>query len=111
MQILLNFLTNAIKFSDSGKIITLRLVLLDIQDVSEKIGERKDLFNAVDNEEIEKYAKFRIDIEDNGAGISEENINRLFIDFGMLEQHRKMNSQGTGLGLSICKRIAEQMGG
>ena len=107
MQILLNFLTNAIKFSDIGKTIILRLALLDIQDVSEKIGNRNDIFDEFDSQEIEKYAKFRIDIEDNGAGISEENINKLFIDFGMLEQHRKMNSQGTGLGLSICKRIAE----
>ena len=107
MQILLNFLTNAIKFSDIEKTIVLRLALLDVQGVSEKIGERNEILNAVDTEETEKYAKFRIEIEDNGAGISEENINNLFIDFGMLELHRKMNSQGTGLGLSICKRIAE----
>ena len=48
------------------------------------------------NEEIlnlnEKYAKYRIDIKDNGAGISEENLDKLFVDFGMLDQHRKINS-------------------
>jgi signal transduction histidine kinase len=69
MQILLNFLTNAIKFSDIGKTIVLRLALLDVQGVSEKIGERNEILNADDSEETEKYAKFRIDIEDNGAGI------------------------------------------
>ena len=33
------------------------------------------------------------------------------MNFSMLDEHSKMNSQGTGLGLSICKRIVEQMGG
>ena len=60
---------------------------------------------------MEFYSKIRIDIEDNGIGISEENINKLFIDFGKLEDNQQMNLQGTGLGLSICKRIIEQMGG
>ena len=39
------------------------------------------------NEENEKYAKFMIEIEDNGKGISKENISKLFIDFGKLEEH------------------------
>ena len=33
------------------------------------------------------------------------------MNFGMLDEHSKMNAQGTGLGLSICKRMIEQMGG
>ena len=55
-------MTNAIKFSDIGKTIVLRLALLDVQGVSEKIGERNEILNAVDTEETEKYTKFRIDI-------------------------------------------------
>ena len=55
--------------------------------------------------------KFKIDIVDEGVGISEEDKDKLFIDFGKLDQHANMNLQGTGLGLSICKRIIEQMGG
>ena len=43
MQILLNFLTNAIKFSDAGKKIVLRLALMDVQDVSEKIDNRNEI--------------------------------------------------------------------
>ena len=43
-------------------------------------------------------------------GISEKNQKNLFIDFGKLEEHEKMNPQGTGLGLSICKKIIDQMG-
>ena len=33
------------------------------------------------------------------------------MDFGMLDEHSKMNAQGTGLGLSICKKMIEKMGG
>jgi signal transduction histidine kinase len=50
-------------------------------------------------------------VEDNGAGISKENIKKLFSDFGKLNEHKHMNVKGTGLGLSICKKIIEQLGG
>ena len=55
---------------------------------------------------------FKIQIKDEGIGISKENMERLFIDFGKLDQSdNNINREGTGLGLSICKRIIEQMGG
>ena len=44
-------------------------------------------------------------------GISEENLDKLFLNFGKLGEHDHMNSAGTGLGLSICKQLIEQMGG
>lgn len=50
-------------------------------------------------------------IEDNGVGISQPNINKLFSNYARLEEHQSMNAKGTGLGLSICKNIIEQMGG
>lgn len=51
-----------------------------------------------------------MEIEDSGVGISDKNLKNLFIDFGKLEEHEKINPTGTGLGLSICKMILEQMG-
>jgi signal transduction histidine kinase len=58
----------------------LKLTLLEIQDLSELD------FNNDEAETLnEKYAKYKIEIEDNGAGISEENIGKLFVDFGMLD--------------------------
>lgn len=48
---------------------------------------------------------------DTGVGISEEGLKNMFIDFGSLSEHAKMNSRGTGLGLSICKNLIEKMGG
>lgn len=50
-------------------------------------------------------------IEDNGRGISKENLPKLFMDFAKLDEHADVNKKGTGLGLSICKNIIESMGG
>ena len=57
------------------------------------------------------YVKFALEIEDSGVGISPENLKHIFIDFGKLEEHSKINQIGTGLGLSICKQIVEKMRG
>ena len=43
--------------------------------------------------------------------MSQEGVNKLFIDFNKLDENSQRNKQGTGLGLSICKKIIEQMGG
>lgn len=61
--------------------------------------------------EVEKYVKIALIIEDNGRGISPENLPKLFTDFAKLDEHAQMNKKGTGLGLSICKNIIESMGG
>ena len=44
-------------------------------------------------------------------GISRENLNKLFLNFGKLADTKGQNKQGTGLGLSICKHLIEKMGG
>jgi len=54
---------------------------------------------------------FEIRIADYGAGISEDGLKNLFLDFSMLNEHRNMNIRGTGLGLSICKKLVNKMGG
>jgi signal transduction histidine kinase len=60
---------------------------------------------------IQKYIQLEIKIEDNGVGISTENLSKLFKDFSKLEDHENINPNGTGLGLSICKNLVHQMGG
>lgn len=59
----------------------------------------------------EQYIKFNLEISDTGCGIKKENLDKLFMDFGKLDEHSKINAQGTGLGLSICKKMIEKMGG
>ena len=71
--------------------------------------------NATDDskriEDQKQYIKIKLEISDTGCGIKKENLDKLFMDFGKLDEHSKINAQGTGLGLSICKRMIEKMGG
>lgn len=74
--------------------------------------EQSSLIEQDDNtKEVEKFIKINLIIEDNGVGISINNIKKLFTDFTKLKENADMNDKGTGLGLSICKQIISAMGG
>jgi len=90
-QILLNLINNAIKFTQLGE------VALEIS------VKEKDLVN---NECILKF-----EIIDTGIGISEEQINKLFIPFVQADSSITRNYGGTGLGLAICKRLVNLFDG
>lgn len=88
-QILVNFLNNAIKFSDSGCIsLLLRL------DTST-------------NSEHYLYGE----VGDEGIGIEPEQLERLFLPFEQVDASTTRQYGGTGLGLSISRQLAELMGG
>ena len=71
----------------------------------------KFLSEELQDQEDQQYIKIKLDITDTGCGIAKENLGKLFMDFGKLDEHSKINAQGTGLGLSICKKMIEKMGG
>ena len=52
----------------------------------------------------------RLQVIDNGIGISAKDQTKLFQPFSKLEHSAKLNPNGTGLGLSNCKRVLESMG-
>ncbi len=81
-QVLYNFLSNAIKFTNENGSIAVRM---------RPAGEHH----------------FRIDVEDNGIGIAPENIEKLFVEFQQLDASRAKRYAGTGLGLALTKRIVE----
>lgn len=85
-QVLLNLISNSIKFTRRGYI---------------KLTARADEANYV-----------VISIEDTGIGISKDDLEKLFKDYGKLknEESSKMNAIGSGLGLSICKKIIKKIG-
>lgn len=90
-QILINLVSNAIKFTEKGKI-----------DVFLKISKQH-----VNQESL----NFSIAINDTGIGLSEEQIDSLFNKFTQIDNSTTRKFSGTGLGLAISKKLAEKMGG
>ena len=50
-------------------------------------------------------------MEDNGIGMTDDGVKKLFTDYSKIDDSKSRNKSGTGLGLSICKNIIEKMGG
>ncbi|MDD4564017.1 MAG: ATP-binding protein [Eubacteriales bacterium] len=89
VQVLVNLISNAIKFTDSG------YVKLSVETLS----ETKD------------SVLLQFCVEDTGIGIAEKDISRLFREFEQFENHLTKQHQGTGLGLFISKNIVDSMEG
>lgn len=85
-QVVLNLISNAIKFTDSG-VIT----------VSTKKSDDSDFVT--------------ISIQDTGRGIAKENLPKVFEEFVQEQDGQIKSTSGTGLGLSICKAFVELHGG
>ncbi|MBF0303717.1 MAG: response regulator, partial [Desulfamplus sp.] len=98
-QIILNFLNNAIKFTEQGGVIL-------------HLSTESDLENEnINGSEKNRYTTVRFEIKDTGIGISEEHKEKLFQSFSQEEASISRKYGGTGLGLAISKQLAELMGG
>ena len=60
---------------------------------------------------VDKLITFEMIFRDTGCGISAENQEKLFMNFGRLNETQKANPSGVGLGLSICRDIILALGG
>ena len=88
-QALLNYLSNAIKFTEAGK-VTLRITML---------------------EESAASTLLLFEVSDTGVGIDAAALDRLFAPFEQADNATSRLYGGTGLGLSITRKLAQQMGG
>jgi signal transduction histidine kinase/ActR/RegA family two-component response regulator len=88
-QALINYATNAIKFTDKG-VVTMRAFL---------------------QEETADWTRVRFEVEDSGIGIEPAVVARLFHVFEQADNSMTRKYGGTGLGLAITQRLAELMGG
>ena len=88
-QVLINYVNNAIKFSEQGSIdVSVRLVLADAD-----------------------ACLLRFAVRDHGIGLSEAEQGKLFQAFQQADSAITREYGGTGLGLAICKQLAQLMGG
>jgi PAS domain S-box-containing protein len=88
-QVLLNFLSNAIKFTAEGGVT---------------VAVRQTMSDA-------DHARLRVEVTDTGIGIESDKIDNLFDRFTQADATVSRRYGGTGLGLAICKRTIELMGG
>ncbi|MFK0335350.1 ATP-binding protein [Rhizobium sp. NPDC090275] len=85
-QVVLNLLSNALKFTTKGN-VTLRI------------------------REMDTGQKLRIEVCDNGIGIDQSGIEKLFQPFTQVDASITRKYGGTGLGLTICREIVSKLGG
>jgi len=88
-QVLLNFASNAVKFTGSGEVV------LDVKLLSQEPDK----------------LRIRFEVRDTGIGFDPETHARLFEAFEQADDSTTRLHGGSGLGLAICRRIAELMGG
>ncbi len=90
-QVLINLLSNSVKYTQEGGRIWLRLIGLE--------------------QRSRQYEHIRIEVEDNGFGMTPEYLEVIFDAFTRAENSTTNKVQGTGLGMAITKNIIELMGG
>lgn len=83
-QIFYNILSNAIKFTDTGRI-------------NVKIYLKADICEVI--------------VKDTGIGISRENLEKVFVEFVQVDNSYQRRYEGTGLGLALTKKLVEMHGG
>ena len=108
-QILINLLTNAIKYTDEGK-VTLRVSLCDDGDAEYFAPEMAGSENSASNNPETTPVRVKYEIIDTGRGIKDEDRNRLYEAFTRIEEHRSTSITGTGLGINITTSLLNLMG-
>jgi signal transduction histidine kinase/ActR/RegA family two-component response regulator len=89
-QILVNFLSNAVKFTGTGAVT-----------VTVSAGKS----------DSDGRLALRFSVSDTGPGLTADQLGRLFVPYSQVAPPRGPGQTGTGLGLSICRQLAELMGG
>jgi len=95
-QILLNLLTNAVKFSERGEVA---------------LGAEMVPGPGVGADGSPAQQGVRVRVSDTGIGIKPEDLATLFQPFRQIDSEITRAQEGTGLGLAICRRLAELMRG
>jgi PAS domain S-box-containing protein len=92
-RVIVNLLGNAIKFTESGRVVVRALALSGLSDTPPQAGE------------------LRLTISDTGVGVPPQYLSRIFDEFFQVKNPARDRNKGAGLGLAICKRLVDAMGG
>ena len=95
-QVLLNLISNAVKFTEDGGVSIETSVRLE---------------SCTPEESYEDKIVLRFEVSDSGIGVPADMRERLFEEFSQADGTDKRSHEGTGLGLAICKRLVELLGG
>ncbi len=87
-QIMINLLTNAVKYTSEGRII------FQVRATNDK-----------------DICKLEVQVADTGMGMTEEDVQKLFTKFQRFDMDKNVNVEGTGLGMAITKGLVELMNG
>ena len=87
-QVCMNILTNAVKYTEKGS-VTFRSSIKKLDS---------------------DHLMLRVEVEDTGIGIKEEDMPKLFTAFDCIEEKRNRTIEGTGLGMNITQRLLGMMG-
>jgi len=98
VQVLVNLLNNAVKFTGPGGLVTLRFT-----PAADPAGTPASTESTVTH--------LRVTVTDSGEGIPSEELGRVFDKFKQVADKTKGKRGGTGLGLAICRELVEKMGG
>jgi two-component system phosphate regulon sensor histidine kinase PhoR len=113
IQVLVNLLNNAVKFTGEGGVVTLSATAQDAKDAADEAYPAP--------EEAGNYATgsgaganpryLRLTVSDSGIGIPRAELAGIFDRFRQVEDGSRGKPSGTGLGLSICSELMSRMGG
>ena len=95
-QVLVNLLTNAIKFTEQGEVV---LSVSAAPAAEDPLGKTDGQY------------RLHFSVRDTGIGIPAERMDRLFQSFSQVDSSTTRKYGGTGLGLAISQRLSEMMGG
>ena len=113
-QVLLNLLSNGIKFTKTGGVMFKVGYVTEIEN-GQNQGEESELTQHSLRTDIVPtnstgIGKLRFQIEDTGIGMTPEQVAEIFLPFHQVGEHSRQ-VEGTGLGLAIAQRFVQMMGG
>ncbi|CAO3625307.1 unnamed protein product [Cunninghamella blakesleeana] len=105
-QIILNLLSNALKFTSSGGYVN-----VEVNIINEEKGISLRKRQSMESINMDDYVPLQISIRDTGIGIHQDKISSLFKSFSQVDASTTRNFGGTGLGLAISRQLCRMMYG